>query len=220
MPIFVFWGPKPQIWIFGPRPPMFQKMLELVIVFEQSHWYASKEPSAIFQSICKIDLCIFSCFGGQSPKYGNLAPGLQILIKQNIFFGLDNFVSLTCFQQALNHYLEIILRQYMTSSIICQTGQTSLLDFSRLGDKSGRIQSWPWFKYIQEFECVAALVGLNIRMSYVESRGVTCIHSNCPDMIGTVPICPDISTGANNRETIGYCIENNRRTMECQNVPI
>ena len=79
MPIFVFWGQKPQIWKYRPRPP------------------------------------------------------------KNIFFGLDDFISLTCFQQALNHYLAIILSQYMTSSIICQTGQTGLLDFSRLGDKSGRI---------------------------------------------------------------------------------
>ena len=35
--------------------------------------YASNESSTTFQSICKLELCQFSCFGGQSPKYGNLA---------------------------------------------------------------------------------------------------------------------------------------------------
>ena len=96
MPIFVFLGPKPQIRKFGPRPPNFLKLLKLIIHFDSSHRYTSNEPSTPFQSIRKLELCLFSCFGGQRPKYGNLAPDLQIL-KKIRFFDLDRFVSLTCF---------------------------------------------------------------------------------------------------------------------------
>ena len=60
-------------------------------------------------------------------------------LKNMDFYIATKNVLLIRFQQDLNHYLEIILSQDMISSIICQSGQTGLLDFSLLGDKSDHI---------------------------------------------------------------------------------
>ena len=74
MSIFVFWGSKSEIWKFHPIPPDFWEILKLIIFLEKSQLYTFKEPSMAFQSICKLELCIFSCFWPQMPKYGNLSP--------------------------------------------------------------------------------------------------------------------------------------------------
>ena len=54
--------------------------LKIIDVAELSHQYASSKPSMIFQSCCKLKLCLFLCFRPQLPKYRYSAPDPQIFV--------------------------------------------------------------------------------------------------------------------------------------------
>ena len=116
MSIFVFWGSKSQIWKFNPIPPHFWKILKLIIFFEWPQRYPSNEPSMAFQSICKLELCIFLCFGPQMPKYGHFFPDPWKLKKYENFAITKSALPVR-FQQALNHYPQMQFSKVMKTSV-------------------------------------------------------------------------------------------------------
>ena len=73
-PFSCFWGQNPKYGNSTPYLHVLWKILKLIIFFEWSQRYTLKMPSTAFQSICKLELCIFLCFVPQMPKYGNLFP--------------------------------------------------------------------------------------------------------------------------------------------------
>ena len=126
----VFWGPNAQIWKFAPRPPNFCKFWKIIKVLILPHQYASKEPSTTFQSICKLQLCLFSCFLPQMPKYENSAPDPRFLsFFEN--YQIFKIVLSIRFQRALNDFPILKQTQIMSIFVFCLFSKTALLILPR-----------------------------------------------------------------------------------------
>ena len=71
-----------------------------------------------FQSIYKLELCLFQCFGPQMFKYGKLGPRTLENLQNLDFFAVTRRILPICFQPALKHYLQMTLSQYISKNVV------------------------------------------------------------------------------------------------------